>query len=102
MSDVTTTRQEATMTESVLIRTYELFDISWVNHDEETGGTYKSRWTGYQSVDEAQAVVDYAATQGSGRVGTVERRTWDVIIPADMVDVYLPGCAERVETVEVG
>lgn len=90
------------MTESVLIRTYELFDISWVNHDEETGGTYKSRWTGYQTAAEAQAVVDYAAGQGSGRVGTVERRTWDTIIPAGYENVYRPGCAERVEIVEVG
>jgi len=72
---------------TVEIRTYELFDIYW-----DRG----SRWTGYQTEADAQAVIDSAAAH-AGDSGRIVRRTWDVTIPNDprLAALYQPGCATR-------
>jgi hypothetical protein len=78
MTDTTTT---ATRT----FRTFELFDISW-----DRG----SKWTAFDTADEAQAVID-----GSPSSGEVVRRTWEVEVTADNEHLLQPGCGDRVESV---
>lgn len=68
------------------IRTYEQFAIAWADG---------SRWTGYESAAEAQATVDFAAGRG-GRVGTVERTTFDVELSPALRRIARPGIAERI------
>jgi hypothetical protein len=76
----TSTSKGATMA-TMIIRTYEWFEIVW-----ERG----SRWTNYRTAAEAQAVID-----GSGAAGTVERHTFERTIAPEDLRMYNPGIADR-------
>jgi hypothetical protein len=63
-----------------ITRTYELFAIRWADG---------SRWSPYDSADEAQGQIDRAS-----REGEVERRTFDVSFDEAHAGLYNPGIAE--------
>ena len=69
---------------ATIFRTYETFEIVW-----DRG----SRWTGYDSAEEAQAVID-GTTHGEGRVN---RSTFEVRLHPELLGrgMYRPGLADR-------
>lgn len=62
------------------IRTYETFSIHWAS----------SEWSGYQTEDEAEAVVRFAR-EHSGRMGVVGRETFTVAVDPKFAHLYRPG-----------
>lgn len=74
---------------TIVVRTYELHDIVWVRG---------SRWTGYDTRAEAQAVIDFAGQDGKVVTRTFEM-SWDLADERDarLLDIARPGIAERVE-----
>lgn len=68
-----------------ITRTYETFSIEW---------TDGSRWSGYDSADEAQRVIDAVVAY---RTGVVARKTFDFTFHAELADLYRPGIAESRE-----
>jgi len=73
-----------TRSETITIRTYENFRIRW-----DRGST----WSGYDTAEQAQHVIDYATSDGH-----VERHEWDAVIRPEHLHLYQPGIAERTYT----
>lgn len=97
MPTILATQKEATMADllevpalpTILVRTYELHDIAWARG---------SRWTGYDTRAEAQAVIDFAGQDGKVVTRTFEM-TWDLQDERDarLAEIARPGIAERME-----
>lgn len=69
-------------------RTYETHAIVWSRVDES--GPYESRWSGYQTAEEAQAVIDRGVTPGR-----VETTSFEVRIEPTRATMYQPGVSSR-------
>lgn len=82
-----------TTTSTGVVRTYATFAIRWSDG---------ARWSGYDTADEAQAVLGSVRANNAGRDGMVERSTFTVSIPADRLDLYRLGDADVDDTPEHG
>lgn len=68
-----------------IVRTYETFSVRWADG---------AQWTNFSATEAAEIV---AGGCGRGRVGEVERRTFEVELTESLAVIARPGIAERIE-----